>query len=108
SMNVSVSAVKALYNHLLDLGASQTMLDRVCGAKVALLDPGTDRLDLYRYHALWRFALDFSAIPSLGLTLGSQERTESMSLLSHLFFSSATLGDALSLYQRFYRFINDN
>jgi AraC-like DNA-binding protein len=105
---VSVSAAKALYSHLLDQGATQTSLDQVCGIGLSELDPNTDRLDLHCYHALWEFALDFTGNPSLGLTLGSNERTEFMSLLSHLFFSSATLRDALALYQRFYGFINES
>jgi AraC-like DNA-binding protein len=105
---VSSSSPRVICHYLLEQRVSQDKLEAIIHAPIESLDSENFRLAIEHYNHLWEYALNISQKPNLGLLLGCRKNDDEIGLLSHIFFSNATIEKALNQYQRYFCVTNEN
>lgn len=106
--HVSASGTLTLANHLITHHAvPQRDIEAILGSALTTLQNPDHRLPTARHYALWRYALEASGDPALGLHLGQIVEPDRMGLVGHILFNCDTLGHALRDYTRLHRLINE-
>lgn len=99
---------KILCDYLLRKGYEEQALNEFLDLKLDELNSDESRVNLDRYYALWREAVEFSGRDDLALRLASRNVMEGMGLVGHVFFNCKTLKDALEHYKRYYQLVNQS
>ncbi len=107
SIMVGASSALALATYLVREGYNSEALQADTGINLIELEKPDQRLPIQNYNRLWDIALTFTGNPSLGLLLGENANEENMGVISHIFFNSATLGQALEQFSRLFQLVNE-
>jgi AraC-like DNA-binding protein len=99
---------KILCDYLIRKGYEASKLSDVLDLKLDDLDTEEARVNLDRYYALWREAVEYTDKPDLALRLAARNVMEGMGLVGHVFFNCKTLKQALEHYQRYYQLVNQS
>jgi len=105
---VGSSCPRVIVRYLLEHGAQSEDIKAIIEEDLDELDSAEFRLPITRLLALWDYALEYSNEPALGLKLGCRYEEEEVGLVGHIFFSNATIEDALKQYQRYFSITNEN
>ncbi|UZE96482.1 AraC family transcriptional regulator [Alkalimarinus alittae] len=105
-VTVNASSAKALTDYLLSKGCAKQILEEKTGLLLSKLDQPDHRIPLSAFHALWYVAETFTQDPAIGLHIGEKSNVDEMGVIGHIFFNNATLGDALTQFERLYKLVN--
>ncbi len=105
---VSSSSPRVVCHYLIERGVPAEKLEDIIHAPIESLESEDFRLAIQYYNQLWEYALKSSQKPNLGLLLGCRKNDDEIGLLSHIFFSNATIEKALLQYQRYFCITNEN
>lgn len=105
-VTVSASSARSLSSYLIKKGLSRESIEAQTGLQLDQLDQPDYRISLADFHTLWDVAEKFTQDPAIGLHLGEKVNPDEMGVIGHIFFNSATLGEALKQFERFYKLVN--
>lgn len=104
---VASSCPRMIVRFLEARNAPVSEIESILGDTIEALDSADFRVPITRHFDLWNYAIEFSKQSNLGLHLGTQYDDESVGLLGHIFFSNATIREALAQYQRYFLIGNE-
>ncbi|PID41642.1 MAG: AraC family transcriptional regulator [Proteobacteria bacterium] len=104
---VDASSARGLAAYLVSQGLAPQELEKRTHISLEELEKPDQRLTIQNYNLLWDIALEYTGNPALGLVLGEQLKEEHMSVISHIFFNSGTLRQALEQLSRLFQLINE-
>ena len=107
-ISVSSTCPRVICHYLLENRAPLEKIQSIICCDVDALDSVDFRLPIEAYNKLWEYAVKFSRKPDLGLVLGSRSIEDEIGLVGHIFFSNATIREALKQYQRYFSITNEN
>lgn len=99
---------RILCDYLMRKGYEESALVDFLGLDLSQLNAEDSRINLDRYYALWREAIEFVAEPNLAIKLAAKNVMEGMGLVGHVFFNCKTLKEALEHYKRYYQLVNQS
>lgn len=105
---VSSSSPRVITHYLLEQKAPEEKIESILGCPIDALESAEFRLPITNYNRLWAYAINFTKKPDLGLHLGTRKVEDEIGLVGHIFFSNATIRDALNQYQRYFSITNEN
>jgi AraC-like DNA-binding protein len=106
--SVGRSPVEALVSHLAQRGIARGAIAEAVGLQVDALDDPDGRFPFRQYEQLWRYAIERTDDPALGLTLGADPRAAEMGIVSHVVVNCETMREGLEEYARLHCVINDS
>lgn len=104
---LGISLVRAIVHEFGRTGRDPMGLLDAVGIDRRILDDPYARLDVHRYRALQRLALERSEDPAFGLTMGEHASLASFGLVGHMVMHCRTLRDGLDLCVRYYKLVAD-
>lgn len=105
---VSSSCPRVITHYLLEQKASREKIESILGCPLDSLESVEFRLPIENLNRLWEYAVKYTKQPDLGLKLGTRKVEDEVGLVGHIFFSNATISDALTQYQRYFSVTNEN
>lgn len=105
---VSSSTPRVICHYLIEQKACPEKIEKILECSIDDLESVDFRLPISNYNQLWEFAIQFSRCPDLGLIIGCRKVEDEVGLLGHIFFSNATIEEALKQYQRYFSVTNEN
>lgn len=82
------------------------MLEAETGLQLNNLEQPDHRISLSTFHRLWDVAEKYTQDPAIGLHIGKHSNVDEMGVIGHIFFNNATLGEALTQFERLYKLVN--
>lgn len=104
---VGSSTPRVIVRYLLSKGFLTSPIEARLKAPVTALESEDFRLPFKHYLKLWEHAIKVTDDPALGLKLGCRFDEEEIGLVGHIFFSNATLQNAIKQYQRYFSITNE-
>lgn len=105
-VTVNASSARSLAGYLLKEGCPKQKLEAQTDLQISELDKPDHRIPLDTFHALWDVAEAFTKDPAIGLHIGEHANSDEMGVVGHIFFNNATLGEALTQFERLYTLVN--